>query len=134
MFLLFSTVAILDDSIDDKSICPTESLPKSSSIDVQMSKHQNKLLSITCDSSDLGQNQKSVPNYNSSHESMSNESSSDEIAESSNLQLECGQDELKTQLMKRCGQTKVLAFNEIYSAKYRNLFILRYFPLVSTFV
>lgn len=63
------------------------------------------------------------------HESLSNdESAINEIEKStSNLHIDYDHDELKAQLLKRCGQAHVLAFNEIYSARYDIQFTFRQF-------
>lgn len=116
-----STVTILDDS--EASIHHADNPPKSSLVAARVSKRQTNALQTICDSFDLDESAKSVASSNHQlsicHETLSdNESSVDEIEKStSKLHFEFDQDELKAQLLKRCGQSKVLAFNEIYSAR-----------------
>lgn len=130
---LFPTVTILDDS--DTSIHLHDSSPKSSSNVALVSKRQSNVLQTICDSFDLEESEKSMSNHNSNqlslcHESI--ESTEDEIEKStSNLHIECSRNELETQLLKRCGQTHVLGFNEIYSARYRIRFIFDRFSHIS---
>lgn len=120
MFLLFSADIVLVDS-DAESICSSDFSPKSSSINV-LSKRQNNRLQPNCNSVDFERSQNSAIYRNRGQlsicESSSVESDLDEIANSiPNLHIEFNHDALKAQLLKRCGQTDVLAFDEIYSAR-----------------
>lgn len=109
----------MDDS--DTSIHLPDSSPKLSSNAVRVSKRQINALQTINDE----ENEKSATNRNSNqlsvcHESLSDESSVGEIEKStSNLHIECDRNELEAQLLKRCGQTHVLAFNEVYSPRYK---------------
>lgn len=127
---MFLAVTVLDDS--ETSIHRTDSPPKLSSHGERVSQRPSKALQTIRDSFDLDESEKSAVSIHSStnqsslsHESLSNdESAVSEIEKStSNLHLECGHDELETQLLKRCGQSHVLAFNEIYSARYNIQFV-----------
>lgn len=118
-------MTILDDS--ETSIHQADRLPKSSLLAERVSKRQMKDLQTICDSFDLDESERSaISNHNSGHrlsichETLSNdESSVDDIEKStSNLHIGHDQDELEVQLLKRCGQANVLAFKEIYSARY----------------
>lgn len=119
--LLCLAVSILDDS-DDTSIHSPELSPKSTSIEVR-SKRNTKLTQTIYDSFDLQLSQKSASmqsrsQLSSFQKSLLSESTLDGIETStSTLNIECDQDKLKTQLLKRCGQKDVLSINEIYSAR-----------------
>lgn len=106
---------------DAESICSSDFSPKSSSINV-LSKRQSNRLQASCNSVDFGRSQKSAIQRNRGQlslcESSSIESDLDEIANStSNLHIDFNHDALKAQLLKRCGQTEILAFDDIYSAR-----------------
>lgn len=118
----------------ETSIHQTNSRPKSSSTEIRVSKPRSNILQTIRDSFDLDESEESVVSHHSSssnnqlsifHESLPyDESAVNEIERStSNLHIEYGHDELKAQLLKRCGQTNVLAFNETYSARYIFQFI-----------
>lgn len=120
------TVTVLDDS--ETSVHQTNSPSKSFSTELRVSKPRSNILQTIRDSFDLDESEESVVSHHSSsnnqlsifHKSLLNdESAVNEIERStSNLHIEYGHDELKAQLLKRCGQTNVLAFNETYSARY----------------
>lgn len=119
-FLWFSADIVLVDS-DAESICSSDFSPKSSSINV-LSERQNNCLLSSCKSVDFERSQKPAIYRNRGQlslcESSSVESDLDEIANlTSNLHIEFNHDDLKAQLLKRCEQTDVLAFDEIYSAR-----------------
>lgn len=121
IWYLYSSVTLLDDS--EASI--HQDYPTKLSIDaVRASKRQTKALQTIGDSFDLDESEKSAASNSHHqlsicHETLSdNESSIDEIEKStSNLHIEHDQNVLKAQLLKRCEQSKALAFNEIYSAR-----------------
>lgn len=65
-----------------------------------------------------------------------NESTPNEIGKSmSTLHIEYDADDLKAQLLQRCGQTDIMAFNNIYSARYFTFYALdfRFFDIFSYF-
>lgn len=107
------TVSVLVDS-DAESISSSDYSTKSSSINV-LSKHQNNNLQPGC-------SQKSALTRNRGQlslcDSSSIESDLDEIVGSiSNFDIEFNHNAHKIQLLKRCKQTDVLPFDEIYSAR-----------------
>lgn len=115
----------MDDS--EASIHRAAYQPKSSLITERVSKRQTNALQTIRDSFDIDESETSaISSHNGNHrlsichETLSNdESSIDDIEKStSNLHIEYDHDELKAQLLKRCGQSSVLAFNEVYSARY----------------
>lgn len=118
-------VAVLDES-DVESICSTDSLPKPTPINV-LSKLRSSRLQPIADSVDLVEHypKSAFKNHNTGSQlSLCNSSSSsvesvvNELEESTaNLHLGFNHDELKLQLLKRCKQTDVLPFDEIYSAR-----------------
>lgn len=106
---------------DAESICSSDYSPKSASINV-LSKRQNNRLQPSCNSVDFERNNNSAIHRNRGQlslcESSSVESDLDEITNSiPNLYIDFNHDALKAQLLKRCGQTDVLAFDEVYSAR-----------------
>lgn len=120
LFLLFSTDIVLVDS-DAESLCSSDYSPKSSSINVLSNRQSNRLQS-SCNTVDFECNQKPAIYRNRGQlslcESSSVESDLDDITNSiSSFHIEFNHDELKAQLLKRCGQADVLAFDEAYSAR-----------------
>lgn len=118
-FRCYSTDIVLVDS-DAESICSSDYSPKSTSSINVLSKHRpkNRLQS----SVDFEGNQKPAIYRNRGQlslcESSSVESDLDDITNSTaQLRIEFNHDPLKAQLLKRCGQTDVLAFDEVYSAR-----------------
>lgn len=116
--IIFRTVTILDDS--ETSTHLSDHLPKSPLLAQRFPKRQTIV-----DSFDLDESKKlTISSHQLSvcHETLSNDDlSMDDIERStSNLHIGCGYNELKIQLLKRCGQTNVLAFNETYSARYES--------------
>lgn len=117
-FVAVSAVSVLDES-DVESICSADFLPKSTPINV-LSKLRSSRLQPIADSVDLEHYRKSAFDLNTGSQlslcnSSSIESVVDEIEKS--LHLGFNHDELKQQLLKRCKQTDVLPFDEIYSAR-----------------
>lgn len=119
--LLLSAVTVLDES-DVESICSTDFSPKSTPINVLSKLRRNRLQEIA-DSVDLEHYQQSAFSLNTGSQlSLCDSSSLDSVVdeiEKSNASLHLGfnDDELKLQLLKRCNQTDVLPFDEIYSAR-----------------
>lgn len=118
--LLLSADIVLVDS-DAESICSSDYSPKSTSINV-LSKRQNNCLQPNCNGVDFERNRNSAIYRNRGQlslcESSSVESDLDEITNLiPNLCVEFNHDALKAQILKRCGQSDVLAFDEVYSAR-----------------
>lgn len=131
-FSIFSgclqAVAVLDES-DAESICSVDFSPKPTPIINVLSKLRSSRLQPIADSDNFVEHyQKSVLfNHNTGSQlSLCNSSSTSSSLESvvneiekatANLHLGFNHDELKKQLLKRCKQTDVLPFDEIYSAR-----------------
>lgn len=119
--LLLSAVTVLEES-DVESICSTDFSPKSTPINVLSKLRRNRLQGIA-DSVDLEHYQQSAFSLNTGSQlSLCDSSSLDSVVdeiEKSNASLHLGfnDDELKKQLLRRCKQTDVLPFDEIYSAR-----------------
>lgn len=118
---LFRAVTVLDES-DADSICSSDCSPKTTPINVLSKLRSSRLLPIA-DSGELEHYQRSAFDLNTGSQlslcdSSSIESVVNEIENSAaSLHLGFNADELKSQLLKRCGQTDVLPFDEIYSAR-----------------
>lgn len=115
-------VVVLDES-DVESFCSSESSPKTTPINA-LSKQRSSRLLRPIDCVDFVQYRQSA--YARTHNNSLNSCSSasvesvvDEIAGlTSSLHLDYNQHNLKAQLLKRCGQDEVFAFDEVYSARY----------------
>lgn len=114
---LFSAATILDESTDTSII---DSSPKLSPIEAPVFKRLTRQASALAH---VEHSQKSVCDLVSSQsicdDSVSNASTPNDIGKSmSTLNIEYDRDDLKEQLLQRCGQTDILTFDEIYSARY----------------
>lgn len=122
VFSLLSAVTVLDES-DADSICSVDFSQKSTPINVP-SKHRSSRLQPIGDSVDFEHYREPAFNFcnTGSQLSLCNSSSLESVANeneisTASLHIGFNHDDLKLQLLKRCGQTEVLPFDEIYSAR-----------------
>lgn len=116
-FFIVSVVFVLDES-DVESICSADFLPKPSSINAQQ-RRSSHLLQTIVGFGHSGRKSTLPPRTTGSQFSLNSSSYSSSIDEqlgslTASLNLDDHQ-ELRTQLLKRCNQTEVLPFDEVYS-------------------
>lgn len=122
LFLSISQIVTVLDESDDESICSSDCIPKATPINV-LAKLRSSRLQPIADSVDIKHYRKSAFDRNTGSQlslcdSSSIESVVNELENSTaSLHLGFNSDELKAQLLKRCGQTDVLPFDDIYSTR-----------------